>query len=201
MAGRFPYTMRDLGRFWTFANALSLLRVLLVVPGAVLLWHDGPLTWVVALIALGVLTDFLDGRVARWTGTVSEWGKVLDPFADKFAALAIGGALTLRPIEPTLPAWLMLLVVVRDVLVFGGGVLLAKRHGNVPPSVWSGKVAVGLLALTILMVVLRADPPVLEAFSAATALFFVVSFVRYLMRFVVGYRAPITAPQQEAPQP
>ncbi len=192
MPRRFPYTMRDLGRFWTFANALSLARIAIVVPIALLLWHDYSVAWVMALVVVGILTDFFDGRVARWSKTVSEWGKVLDPFADKFAALVIGGALTLRPAEPTLPVWLMAVVVVRDVLVFGGGVLLAKKHGSVPPSVSSGKVAVGLLALTVLMVVLRADAPVLRAFAGATAFFFVLSFVQYLALFRAGMRAAPT---------
>ncbi len=191
------YTMRDLGRFWTAANVLSLVRIVIVVPIAILLWHDGPASWVLTLVAVGVLTDFLDGRVARWLGTVSEWGKVLDPFADKFAALAIGGVLALRPAPPHLPLWLMVLIIVRDVLVFGGGVILAKRHGAVPASVWSGKVAVALLALTVLMIVLRADAPVLNVLVGATAFFFVVSLVRYLQRFVVLYRAPVAAAPQE----
>lgn len=200
MSERYPYTMRDLGRFWTFANALSLVRLLVVLPIAVLLWHGAGLGWVLSLIALGVLTDFFDGRVARWSGTVSEWGKVLDPFADKFAALVVGGVLTFRPVEPTLPAWLMALIVGRDVLVFAGGVLLAKRHGRVPPSVWSGKVAVGLLAFTVLLVILRADPPVLAGFVWATAAFFVLSLVRYGFRFAAGMRAALPATTQEPSQ-
>ena len=63
-----------------------------------------------ALLAAGILTDFLDGKVARLTRTVSEWGKVLDPLADKFAALAIVAALALRPTEPRLPLWLLALM-------------------------------------------------------------------------------------------
>ncbi len=184
------FTMRDLGRFWTAANGLSLARIVLVVPIAVLLWRNGSVAWVMALVALGVLTDFFDGRVARWSGTVSEWGKVLDPFADKFAALAIGGTLALRPPAPHLPLWLMGLIVARDILVFGGGVILAKRHGAVPASVWMGKLAVGALALTVLLVILRADAPVLNVFVWTTAGFFVLSFLQYLIRFVVMYRAP-----------
>ncbi len=200
MSERYPYTMRDLGRFWTFANALSLFRLVVVLPIAVLLWHGTGLRWVLALVVLGILTDFFDGRVARWSGTVSEWGKVLDPFADKFAALVIGSVLALRPVSPNLPLWLMALVVVRDICVFVGGVLLAKRHGTVPPSVWSGKVAVGLLAFTVLLVVLRADAPVLDVFVGVTAFFFVISLVPYGFRLAYGLRrpAPVSA-QEEAP--
>ena len=200
MSERFPYTMRDLGRFWTFANVLSLLRLLIVLPIAVLLWHGTGLRWVLGLVVLGVLTDFFDGRVARWSGTVSEWGKVLDPFADKFAALVIGGVLALRPVQPNLPLWLMGLILVRDVAVFAGGVLLAKRRGSVPPSAWSGKVAVGLLAFTVLLIVLRADAPVLDLFVGATAFFFLFSLVPYAVRFARGLRKPAPKSAHETSQ-
>ena len=59
------------------------------------------------LIALAIATDFFDGKVARWSHTVSEWGKVLDATADKLAAAAVCTALLLRPEEagPRLPLW------------------------------------------------------------------------------------------------
>jgi CDP-diacylglycerol--glycerol-3-phosphate 3-phosphatidyltransferase len=186
-----PHTMAELGRFWTFANGLSLARMLLVVPIAALVWAaDQPaLMW--ALVALGVATDFFDGKVARWTGTVSEWGKVLDPLADKLAAVAVGGALAFRPSEPNLPVWLIGLVLVRDVLIFGGGVLIARRHGSVPPSVWSGKLAVGAVTVAVLAALLGLIEVVQIAVWTALVLL-VFSFGRYLTRFVRAMRLPPT---------
>jgi dsRNA-specific ribonuclease len=83
----------------------ALSRLALVAPIAVLIYRDGPLLWLLALILLAVATDYFDGKVARWTGTVSEWGKVLDPLADKLAAAVVVLALVLRPVEPTLPLY------------------------------------------------------------------------------------------------
>ncbi len=181
--------MAELGRFWTFANILSVARMALVVPIAMLAWQaDQPLLmW--TLVAVGVATDFFDGKVARWTGTVSEWGKVLDPFADKLGAVVIGGALAFRPAEPNLPVWLIVLVLVRDILIFGGGVLIAKRHGSVPPSVWSGKLAVGAMTVAVLLALLELAQATQWAVWIAFVLL-VGSFCEYLYRFVRAMQLP-----------
>lgn len=173
-----------LGRFWTFANLLSLIRMVLVVPITYLIWIDGPLSWILGLIFVAMATDWFDGRVARWSHTVSEWGKVLDPLADKLAAVMIVSALVARPGPYSLPLWLLVLVVVRDALIVAGGFVLAKRRGVVVMSVWLGKVAITALALTVLAVLFRADPPVLQLCVVATAVLFVVSFLIYAARYV-----------------
>ena len=66
-----PGMIRRLGPFWTVANGLSLARALLVIPITDLILVDGPLRWIMLLISLAGMTDWFDGRVARWSGTVS----------------------------------------------------------------------------------------------------------------------------------
>ncbi len=174
-----------LGTFWTIPNALSLIRLVLVVPITYLILVGGSLVWLMGLVAAVVATDWLDGRLARWLHTVSAWGKVLDPLADKFAAAMIVMALVLRGGEaPTLPAWFLALIVTRDVLIVGGGAILARRTGHVVMSIWAGKAAVAMLSLTVLAALLRADAPVLEACVWMTTALLIYSFLRYLVRFV-----------------
>ena len=83
--GAFP----TMGRFWTAANVLSLTRGALAVPIALLVYRGGPVGPLVGLVAFAIATDFLDGKLARWSRTVSEWGKVLDATADKLAAAGV----------------------------------------------------------------------------------------------------------------
>lgn len=170
------------------ANALSLTRCVLVIPVAVLLWRDGPLGWLLGLTIVAVLTDWFDGRIARWTHTVSEWGKVIDPLADKFAALLAVSALTFRPAEPQLPLWFFGLVVGRDLAILAGGAWIAKRAGKVLMSAWAGKAASLWLALTVLAVILKADPPVLNVCLWMTAGLFVFSFGVYVVRYLNAIR-------------
>lgn len=169
------------GPFWTLPNAISLIRMALAVPVAVLIVRDGPFPWVLGLTLAAILTDWLDGLLARWTSTESEWGRVLDPLADKVAAAFVMGALTL---EGTLPTWFLLLVVARDALILVGGAILARTIGRVVGSNWMGKVAAAALALTVLMALLEADPTPMEWTIEGTAVILVLSIVQYGYRFI-----------------
>lgn len=179
-----PFVIPDLGRFWTLANALSLTRLVLVVPIAVLLYQDGPLGWLLGLTVLAIMTDWFDGRVARWTRTVSEWGKVIDPVADKVAAVLTVSVLTFRPADPHLPLWFFGVIVGRDLLILAGGAWIAKRSGTVLMSAWAGKAASLWLALTVLAVILKADPPVLKVCLWMATGLFIFSFGVYVVRYL-----------------
>ena len=176
-----------MGRLWTAANALSMSRAVLVVPIAVLVYRGGPVGPMFALIGLAIATDWFDGRVARWSDTVSEWGKVLDAVADKLAAAAVTVALLTRPEPPNLPLWFVALAVSRDVLLAAGGLVQTRRLGRFTSSLWSGKVAVGALAVTVVVALLGepvATPRVMEALVGLTAAVMAYSVVKYTVRFV-----------------
>jgi len=170
----------DLGRFWTVPNVLSMLRLLLVPPLAYLILIDGPKTWIFGLAGAAIFTDWIDGKVARWSKSVSEWGKVLDPLSDKFAAAMVTLALVLRG---SLPLWFLLLVVLRDLVIVTGGIVLARKTGRVMMSIWTGKIAVGALALTVLAALLEADAIVMQVLIALTSVLMVYALILYIIRF------------------
>jgi CDP-diacylglycerol--glycerol-3-phosphate 3-phosphatidyltransferase len=180
----------DLGRFWTIPNTLSLTRLVLVVPITVLLWVDGPPGWLLGLVVAAIATDWLDGRVARWTRTISDWGKVIDPIADKFAALMTVTALTFRAAEPHFPLWFFGVVVGRDALILLGSALIARRSGQIVMSAWAGKAATLWLALTVLAAVLKADPPVFNVCLWMTVGLLAFSFLVYVVRTLNAVRRP-----------
>lgn len=169
------------GPFWTFPNAISLVRMALALPVALLIVRDGPFAWILGLTLAAILTDWLDGLLARWTSAESEWGRVLDPLADKVAAALVMGALT---VEGTLPTWFLVLVVARDALILAGGAILARTIGRVVGSTWMGKVAAAALALTVLMALLEADPTPMEWTIEGTAVILLLSILQYGYRFV-----------------
>lgn len=184
----------DLGRFWTAPNVLSLVRMALVLPIAVLIYRGGPFGPMIALVLVAVATDWLDGQIARRTGTVTEWGKILDPTADKLAAAAVTLALVLRPAEfgPPLPVWFVAAVILRDTVIALGGIIQTRRLGYVMMSLWSGKLAVTALSVTVVAALLRADPEVMAVCIWTTTALLAFSLVRYLQRFrrVMRVRAP-----------
>jgi len=181
----------DLGRFWTLANTLSLSRLVLVVPISLLLWQNGPIEWLLGLTIVAIMTDWFDGRVARWTRTVSEWGKVIDPVADKFGAILIVTTLTFRPEvagAPELPLWFFGVIVGRDLLILAGGAWIAKRSGKVLMSAWAGKAASLWLAITVLSIILKADEPVFNVCLWMATGLFIFSFGVYLVRYLNAVR-------------
>jgi len=159
---------------------LSMVRLVLVFPVMWLILVDGGLLWIMSLVLVAVATDYFDGRVARWSHTESAWGKVLDPLADKMAAGLVVLALVIRGMLPT---WFVVLIIVRDLLILGGGVLISRRTGEVPASMWAGKIAVTATAITILAALLRADPEVLRFCLLATTVLLGWSFLRYMGRY------------------
>lgn len=130
------------GPFLTLPNIISLARVPLAVAAVVSYVFDARLA--AQLLMLGsFFTDALDGAVARLTGSVSQWGRILDPMADKlvFAVFAIAFA-TLDVI----PWWLVFALIGRDALVAIGGIRHMGHIGDVPSSNRLGKLSTAMMA-------------------------------------------------------
>jgi cardiolipin synthase (CMP-forming) len=125
----------------TVPNLLSGLR-LASVPAFLWLFAAGREEAAVVIFGLAAITDFFDGYIARRTGTITELGKLLDPLADRVAILALAVALLAHG---TLPWWLAVAVVARDVLVLGAFPLLERRGVRRIPVNVVGKWGTGLL--------------------------------------------------------
>jgi len=116
-------------------NALTVLRLLLVPLFAWLLLRDGgddaaSRIWSAVVFMLASLTDLVDGEIARRQNTVTTFGKIADPIADK--ALT-GAALIGLSYLGELPWWVTIVILVREI-----GVTLLRfwviRHGVIPAS-------------------------------------------------------------------
>lgn len=169
-------------RIFTLSNFLSILRVLLIPPFIYFFSHGEKLTAFI-LVLIAISTDWFDGRIARWTHTVSEMGKILDPLADKLSAALLGIYFAYLG---ELPVWFVVFLFLRDAIIFGGGIYAKYRKHILTTALPAGKWAVGFLALLYAMIVF----PYPVDFSlaktvclwAATALLF-ASFVQYAIRF------------------
>jgi CDP-diacylglycerol---glycerol-3-phosphate 3-phosphatidyltransferase len=106
---------------WTLPNFLSLLRIL-VIPVIVYLLNfpdRRSALMAAALFIFASITDYFDGYLARRTRSVSDLGKILDPLADKLlvaSVLIMLGAMD-RPNEPGVPAWLVVVILARELAV------------------------------------------------------------------------------------
>jgi CDP-diacylglycerol--glycerol-3-phosphate 3-phosphatidyltransferase len=166
----------------TLPNILSLLRLLLVIPFVTVMLSGLPSAriWGIAIIGLAVLTDYLDGMLARKLDCESQWGRILDPLADKVGIAAVAFVLV---IVGDLPLWFFLALAARDVLILLGGVVLKARIGLVLPSIRTGKWAVNVFTVTLLAALVGAQGMVLDALIGISLAFLVVSFVLYVRIF------------------
>jgi CDP-diacylglycerol---glycerol-3-phosphate 3-phosphatidyltransferase len=164
---------------WNVANALTVLRLLLVPLFAVLLLHDNGARdgWRVAAFgafAVASVTDRVDGDVARKWGLVTNFGIIADPIADK--ALT-GTALVCLSLLDQLAWWVTVLVIVREVGVTALRFVVI-RHGVMPAS-RGGKIKTFLQGLAIGLYVL----PLGGALATTAA---VVMAVAVLVTLVTG---------------
>ena len=120
------------------ANKLTMLRVLLI-PVYLVLWYCD-VSWnhyaALAVFILASLTDFLDGHIARSRGLVTDFGKFMDPLADKVLVMA---AMVCFCAMGRFPAWALSIVIFREFAVSGLR-LIAVEGGKVIAAGWSGKV-------------------------------------------------------------
>ena len=138
----------------TLASKITLIRVAFIPVYMVLMYLGGgqPNLWM--WIALGVfilasLTDFVDGQIARKYNQVSDFGKFLDPLADKLLTIA---CMTMFCQWGQVPAWALMIVLTREFAVTGLR-LVAVGKGVVIAAGWSGKVktACSMVGLCFLM--------------------------------------------------
>ena len=138
----------------TTATKITLVRVAMIPLFMVFMYLSAgnPGLWM--WLALGVfilasLTDYVDGQIARRCNQVSDFGKFLDPLADKLLTIA---AMTMFCEWGSFPAWALMIVLTREFAVTGLR-LVAVGNGTVIAAGWSGKVktASTMIGLCVLM--------------------------------------------------
>lgn len=138
---------------FTISNFLSFLRLLLAVPFWILIGKHSlnEINYeVIILCMLAGLTDVLDGYFARGRHEITEFGKIIDPLADKIVVATI--VIKLFYLN-AIPFYYLAIVIIRDLLIFAGGIFTSKKIGKVLPSNILGKATViniGVLILFIL---------------------------------------------------
>ena len=126
------------------ANKITIFRILLIPFFiASLLYYGGGREYLrfvaLAIFAIASFTDAIDGGIARSRNQTTELGSILDPIADKlliisgFISLSIIGSI---PINLRIPAWAVLAVITRDIIIVLGFLIMyfLKGHMSIKPS-------------------------------------------------------------------
>ena len=164
------------------ANKLTILRVVMIPAFLLVLYLDVPWAnyWALAIFAAASVTDTLDGYIARHYNQITDFGKFMDPLADKCLVTA---AMLWFVEVGQMPAWALLIVIVREFAVSGLRMVAADK-GRVIAAGWSGKVKTAATMVCVILMLLPLADAVNRICTAVIVLTTIYSGVEYFMKNV-----------------
>ena len=181
-------------------NKLTILRILLVPVCMILIMLPIPSmfpnldVWqriiAAALFLLISLTDMLDGMIARRKNLVTNFGKFLDPLADKFLVIGVLMALFIKsrefdPVFPVVLVFATTIIVMRELAVTSLRLLVSSSSGEVIAAKWLGKIKTVTQMVCIMTILL--EPIVLGDFGKYHLLSYLTIILMTLMTVWSGY--------------
>ena len=162
------------------ANKLTILRVFMIPVFLLVLYLDVPNAnyWALAIFVIASLTDTLDGYIARHYNQTTDFGKFMDPLADK--CLVTAAMLWFVEIGQ-MPAWALLVVIIREFGVSGLRMVAADK-GRVIAAGWSGKVKTASTMVCIELMFLPIPAELNLACVAVIVLTTIYSGVEYFVK-------------------
>ena len=162
------------------ANKLTILRVVMIPAFLLVLYLNVPYAnyWALAIFAAASITDTLDGYIARHYNQITDFGKFMDPLADKCLVTA---AMLWCVEVGQMPAWALLIVIIREFAVSGLRMVAADK-GRVIAAGWSGKVKTAATMVCIILMLLPLPAIVSEICTAVIVLTTIYSGVEYFMK-------------------
>jgi len=162
------------------ANKLTLLRVAMIPAFLLVLYLNVPGAnyWALGIFVVASLTDWLDGYIARKYGQTTDFGKFMDPLADK--CLVTAAMLWFVEIGQ-MPAWALLIVIVREFAISGVRMQAANK-GRVIAAAWSGKVKTASTMICIVLMFLPIAQEINMICVAVIVLTTIYSGVEYIMK-------------------
>ncbi|MDD4124766.1 MAG: CDP-alcohol phosphatidyltransferase family protein [Eubacteriales bacterium] len=162
-------------------NLLSILRFLMIPCFALVFFSSFPYHRVYALgiFVLAGITDVIDGYIARKHNWITEFGKMMDPLADK---LMQATAFVCIAVKTRIGIFLAALICVKDILMLAGGIMLAKKGAkDLVVSKWYGKLSTCILAVTLGVLILSYENEklaiIMAVISAGAMLFALLMYL------------------------
>lgn len=170
---------------FTVSNGLSLLRLLMTIPFWFLFDYIDT-EWgrisLITLAILGAFTDWADGFAARKMNQVTEFGKIIDPLADK---ICIGGIIIKMYLIGLINPFLFYLILGRDLIIFTAGLLLTKKIKRVLPSNMLGKITVTSIGVYILIKLIGIE----DSSLFTIGVYYLTVLLIFLSLFAYAFRA------------
>lgn len=164
----------------TIPNLLSFLR-LVTVPFIIWAYMGLDNQWLaIGLVALSGLTDIVDGKIARRFNMISDFGKILDPIADKVTQ---GTLIICLSAKYKLMVPLVILFALKEAVMLAMGYIILKRQDSVNSAKWYGKVNTAILYATAIILIMFSSIPseVATILIVICGCFIIFSLIRYML--------------------
>ncbi|MBO7246709.1 MAG: CDP-alcohol phosphatidyltransferase family protein [Clostridia bacterium] len=169
-------------QIFTLPNLLSIIRLLLIPVIVYLYCFEEQYIAAVAIILISGLTDVVDGIIARSFNMVSDFGKILDPIADKLTQITVIFCIATRIKHVLL---LVGMFVIKEIVMLIMGMVAIKKFDSVNSAKWYGKA--NTVILYAAMVLFMIFPEMNTAFSASVVIISAVSLVFSLGLYIRFY--------------
>lgn len=184
----------DTDRIFTLPNILSIFRLLLI-PLIVYLYESRYIGWAFAMLVLSGATDIIDGWIARTFHLVSDFGKAIDPVADKLTQIAM--LLCLLPMQSW---WVVAVLVCKELTIGALSLMVIKKTHNVYSAGWYGKLCTVIIYLSMFVLILwrEASPWFVTVDSLVITAAILLAMVKYFLYYLSLLReARETSPRNE----
>lgn len=161
-------------------NKLTILRMIMIVPFVVLMLGGNADFIALAIFIIASLTDLVDGKIARKYNLVTNFGKFMDPLADK---LLVCSALIALIELGRIPAWVVIIIIGREFIISGFRLIASDNNVVIAASYWGKFKTTFQMVMVCLMIANIEQLQVLTDITMWVALVLtVVSLVDYLLK-------------------
>ena len=165
-------------------NKLTVFRVILIIPFVLFLLTDlgGDYSdWIsLAIFIIASLTDMLDGKIARKYNLVTNFGKFMDPLADK---LLVSAALICLIEMERIPAWIVVIIISREFIISGFRLIASDNNIVIAASYWGKfKTTFQMIMVCLMLVNISALDVVTQIIMWIATALTIISLVDYVVK-------------------
>ncbi len=165
-------------------NKLTIFRMILIIPFVVIMLSDfcgDAGKWIALAIFVGAsLTDLLDGKIARKYNLVTNFGKFMDPLADK---LLVCSAMICLVEMGKMPAWMVIIIISREFIISGFRLIASDNGVVIAASYWGKFKTVFQMVMIVLLIADIAAIAIVTTVVMWIALILtVISLIDYLVK-------------------
>ena len=172
--------------FFSIPNILTYVRILLV-PVFVLVYLNATTLsghiWAAVILVLSGITDVVDGFIARHFNMITDWGKIIDPVADKAMQFAMLFCVVIKyPL-----VWILVAIyAVKEVVSLAFSSYLFRHGKFISGANWAGKLCTVVLFLVMMALIVIPEVPenILKILIAVAAAFMLLAFVVYMTVYI-----------------